>query len=72
MKKIIKEIAISELLEQLPEAAEVLLDLGVGCVGCAMSSFETLEQGLMGHGFTEEEIKDVIDDLNELAEHKEK
>lgn len=71
MNKIKKTTPITEILDQLPEAAEILLDLGVGCVRCAMSAFETLEEGLIGHGFSDEEIQEVVNDLNELATTKE-
>jgi len=42
------------------------MDYGVHCVGCHVSDFETLEQGILGHGFSEGELLDIINELNEL------
>lgn len=67
-----KHDLIAEVVEKYPEGAEVLLDFGVGCVGCYVSEFETLEQGILGHGFSEEELDQVVADLNEIATELEK
>ena len=37
---------------------------GVHCVGCGAAYFETIEQGLAGHGRTDEEVDAVIAKLN--------
>lgn len=63
---------IGEIVHRYPEAAEVLMDFGVGCAGCYISEFETLEQGILGHGFTEEEFGEVLEHLNEIAQQQEK
>lgn len=64
IKKITKETGIFEALEINPKAAEVLMNAGLGCLGCAFAHAETLEQGLMAHGFTKKEIDEVIKKLN--------
>ena len=58
---------IADVVAMCPETAEVLMDFGVGCVGCHISEFETLEQGILGHGFSEEDLEQVLLDLNEVA-----
>jgi len=62
---------IAEIVERFPGADEILMDFGIGCFNCAVSEFETLEQGILGHGFSEEELEEVLSDLNELAEQLE-
>ena len=57
---------IGELIYEYPEAAMLLMEQGIHCVGCGAANFETLEQGLMGHGKTEEEIEEIIKSMNEL------
>jgi iron-sulfur cluster assembly protein len=45
---------------------EMLLDFGIHCVGCGASSIETLGQGVLGHGYTEEQLDKLIADLNKV------
>ncbi len=59
--KITKDMNIAELVEKYPEARGVFMDLGLGCVGCVASSFETLEEGLKAHGLN---IDEVLEKLN--------
>jgi hybrid cluster-associated redox disulfide protein len=63
-QKITKEMNIMEVLNKNSEAAEILMDAGLGCIGCAMAHAETLEQGLLAHGFEKKEIDEVIEKLN--------
>ncbi|MEO9171102.1 MAG: P-loop NTPase [Candidatus Baltobacteraceae bacterium] len=47
---------INELVKQLPVAAEVLAQFGLGCSGCGVSKYETVEQGAKAHGLRTEPI----------------
>jgi iron-sulfur cluster assembly protein len=62
---ITKDMTIGEMVQQYPSAAEVLMNEGVHCVGCGAAHFETIEQGLAGHGKTEVEIAEVVRKLND-------
>jgi len=62
--KITKSTKINELLQSNPEAAEVLLKAGMGCVGCPMAMQETLEEGCKAHGMTKKEIDELVEELN--------
>ncbi len=66
------ENIIAEVVRKYPGADEILMDFGIGCFRCGVAEFETLEQGILGHGFTEDELNMVLSDLNELAEELEK
>jgi hybrid cluster-associated redox disulfide protein len=69
MKNVItKDINISEMLEKYPQTREVLMNMGLGCVGCVASSFETLEEGLNAH---ELDVDETIKKLNLVIENKE-
>lgn len=59
---------ISDILHIMPEASEVLMAHGLGCVECQFSTFETLEEGFLTHGFSREDLDAVLADLNEAAE----
>jgi hybrid cluster-associated redox disulfide protein len=47
---------IKELVAALPIAAEVLTQFGLGCSGCGVSKYETVEQGAKAHGLRTEPI----------------
>jgi len=63
-KKITKDMRINEVLEKNEQAAEILFEAGLTCIGCPMSMMETVEQGLMAHGRSEEEVDELIEELN--------
>jgi len=43
---------------------QILNDFGIHCTSCGAASFETLEQGVLGHGFSENDLDKLIKDLN--------
>ena len=47
---------ISDLVAALPIAADVLTQFGLGCSGCGVSKYETIEQGAKAHGLRVEPI----------------
>ncbi len=59
-----KDIKIRELLEKHPDSARVFSAYGIGCIGCALAQFETVEQGLNAHGIN---VDDFMKDLNDLV-----
>ena len=68
LPKVEKTMIIGEIVSMFPEAAEVIQGYGVHCVGCHANAYETLEQGILGHGFSEDELQDLVDELNEYIE----
>jgi len=53
---------IDELVASLPVAAEVMRAFGLGCSGCGVSKYETLEQGARAHGLRVEPIVAALED----------
>lgn len=51
-----KDTKIGEILEKAPEKAEILLEMGMHCLGCPASQMETLEEACIVHGIDVEEI----------------
>ncbi|MGB7017472.1 MAG: DUF1858 domain-containing protein, partial [Candidatus Cybelea sp.] len=47
---------IKELVVHWQLAAEVLTAFGLGCSGCGVSKYETVEQGARAHGLRVEAI----------------
>lgn len=63
--KITKDILILDLIEQNSALAEVLTEeYGLHCIGCMAASMETLEQGALTHGMTEDQIDKMVEELN--------
>lgn len=62
--KITRETKINELIMQKPEAAELLFEAGMSCVGCPMSAGESIEAGCSAHGISEKQIDELIKKLN--------
>lgn len=66
-KKITEKSMISQIIDQYPELAEVLMtDYGFHCIGCQFAAIETIEDGALSHGMKKREIKEMVDNLNEL------
>jgi hybrid cluster-associated redox disulfide protein len=65
-----KTMMIEEIVTTYPEVVPILMDYGVHCVGCGGASFETLEEGLMGHGAGSDDVDGVIYELNEFLKNK--
>lgn len=64
-QKITKDINIEELITKFPVAVEILMNEGIGCLGCAIAHQETLEQGLLAHGKTKEDTERIVNQINE-------
>ncbi len=56
-----KDTRIGELLEVAPEKAEILLNVGMHCIGCPASQMETIEEACDVHGI---DVEDVLEKLN--------
>ena len=71
-QKITKNMLIAEILAENPEKAqllsEIMIDFGIHCVGCGASAFETLEQGVLGHGYSEADLNKLVKQINEVLE----
>ena len=66
--KITKDYNLAKLIMDYPGTDEVLLDYGLHCVGCFANAFDSIEAGSKVHGFSDEEIQEIVDRLNEFVE----
>lgn len=62
--KITKKTKLIAIMNKNPEAAEILFNEGMMCVGCSMAYNETFEQGCLAHGMTQKQINDLIKKIN--------
>ena len=58
-----KETTIAKILNEKPEAAEVLMGIGMHCLGCPASQAESLEEACAVHGVDVDEVIEEIDKL---------
>ena len=65
MFRITKNTTIGELLQTVPEMADILTNIGMHCLGCPSSQRETLEQAAAVHGM---DVDDLVDDLKGFME----
>ena len=56
-----KDTRIGEILEKAPEKAEILLEIGMHCLGCPASQMETVEEACDVHGI---DVNEVLEKLN--------
>ena len=54
--KINKDTKIGEILQSAPEKADILIEIGMHCLGCPASQMETLEEACEVHGIDVEEV----------------
>ena len=62
------ETLIGEIVTQYPEAVEILLSIGMHCLGCPHSRAESLEEACMVHGIPADQVIEAIN--NRIAENK--
>ena len=55
-----KNTKIGELLQMAPEKAEILLAVGMHCLGCPASQAETLEEACAVHGINVDELVEKL------------
>lgn len=65
MAKITKDMGIMDIVQQWPQTAQVLMECGMGCIGCAAAHFENIEQGATAHGI---DVDTLMVALNEVVE----
>lgn len=65
-EQITKDWTIGKILEKYPNAAEIMFKNGLHCVGCHIAANETLEQGIISHGGSEEMVGKIVSEINDL------
>ena len=65
MAKITENTLIADVLELNPNAADILLEAGMHCFGCALAHGETIAEAVAVHG---EDLETLLKKLNEGIE----
>ena len=67
--KITKKTQMNEILNANLNAAQILFEAGMGCVGCPMAMQETLEDGCKAHGMNDKEMDEIVNKINRKNAH---
>ncbi len=70
--KVTKDTLIDEAIKNNPNLAEDFFKMGMMCIGCPLSTSETIERGCQAHGMTDKQISGFIDLLKKKLEKKAK
>ena len=71
-KKITKDMTLGDAIQKYPQTAMIMMKHGLHCVGCHVAAWETIEQGSMGHGMSEEGMNKMIEEMNKTVDKKPK
>jgi len=55
-----KDTVIADILEEAPETAPLFISIGMHCLGCAMSSDETVEEACAVHDVDVDEFVEAL------------
>ncbi|HLD43375.1 MAG TPA: iron-sulfur cluster assembly accessory protein [Candidatus Nanoarchaeia archaeon] len=73
--KITRDLTIQEIFQLYPgkaqKLAQIMTSAGLHCIGCGASVFETIEEGVLGHGMSEEELDSLVKELNDEVQRTE-
>lgn len=68
--QISRDMTIEDIFSCFPsksqKLAQEITNTGLHCVGCQAATWETLEAGMLGHGFAEAEIDALVGRLNAI------
>lgn len=60
VKMVNKDMLIGELLAKYPQAAPVLMSIGMHCLGCPSAQAESLADAAMVHGIDADDLVEKI------------
>jgi iron-sulfur cluster assembly protein len=73
-EKIDRHMTIQEIFARHPSKAQKLAKeltkAGLNCVGCSASTWETLESGVLRHGYDEHALEEILGKLNAILAAK--
>ena len=65
MGVITKDTTIGDILRIKPDAAPILMEIGMHCLGCPASQGETVEEAAAVHGVN---VDDLLSRMNAVAD----
>lgn len=72
--QITKDMTIADIFSKFPHKsqrlAQAITNAGLHCTNCSAATWETLEAGMLGHGFSESAIAKLLNELNAILEEE--
>lgn len=69
-----KQMTIGEIFTTFPsksqKLAQAMTNAGLHCTSCSASSYETLEAGVLGHGYSDKQLEKLLNELNAILQEK--
>lgn len=65
-----RSMVVMDIVHLCPQAAEIMAAYGLHCFSCTVGGSESLEDGCAMHGFDDETIDALIEDLNEMIRNE--
>jgi len=62
-----KDMTMGEVVAKYPQVAPIMMRFGLHCIGCHVAAYETIEQGALGHGLYEGDLKKMLEEMNKAA-----
>ncbi len=69
---ITKDMTFADILHQYPEVEDVVLTSGLHCLGCSGAAFESVEVGCKMHGFSDTQVKKLVEEMNKKLKQTKK
>jgi hybrid cluster-associated redox disulfide protein len=63
-QKINKKMLIGDAIKISPIVAATMFEYGLHCVGCSISKMETIEEGCLAHGLSDQQIEEMVKKIN--------
>lgn len=67
MAFVTKDENIGAILNQYPEVAPVLMEMGMHCIGCFASQMESLEEACDVHGLDADQVAGEVNEFISLS-----
>ena len=65
--KIQAKMKLGAIVQKYPETVEIFFKYGLPCASCHIASFETLEEGAVGHGIKGKKLDKLLEELNAVV-----
>ncbi len=61
-----KHMRVLDIITLCPESESVIAEYGLHCFNCSANAEETLIDGCRTHGFEDDEVDELVDDINQI------
>lgn len=63
--QVTKDTNLGEIAHSYPQAAQIMLEYGLHCVGCHFNTMDSVAMGAKIHGMSDEEVDEMVGRIND-------